>query len=430
MKKRNIIILMFLLIVLFPFFSLAAILGDTNSDGKITTSDYILVRKHILGIKKLSSDELVRSDVNGDKKVNSIDYINIRKIIIDSNIKKVGTIKFSKDSISKVVGEQPFINKITVEGDGKITYKSSNSKIAVVNDNGKVTLKNFGKVTITATVSDTDNYVYKVKSVSYTINSKYNYIAYSQIASDKGPINTKEHFEYAGSINKYTALKGDVRPTKDDELIMCHDPGFTLENNKIVKYDSNNSILITDITKNQAISLYHKTKYNGKECRVIDFETFIKICAKYNKIAFITVRNDNVDVVVNKVMQVLNKYDMVDKSIINSFNYNTLQKFRDSNNNIMLSYVVYEDGFTKATVDKVEKLNNCLISLFVFQKESERENVLKKLESGKLRKIIDYAEENDIAIYSAINSNKQDGNGELSKYGISGSHFSLNLSNM
>ena len=57
------------------------ITGDVNGDGKVNSQDYILIRKHILGIK-LTGDRLKRADVNNDNSINSKDYIIIRKIIL------------------------------------------------------------------------------------------------------------------------------------------------------------------------------------------------------------------------------------------------------------------------------------------------------------------------------------------------------------
>ena len=55
--------------------------GDINGDGKVGSTDYILVRKHILGTSKLTGDKLTRADVNSDGVINIQDYINVRKII-------------------------------------------------------------------------------------------------------------------------------------------------------------------------------------------------------------------------------------------------------------------------------------------------------------------------------------------------------------
>lgn len=57
-------------------------IGDVNGDGKVNSMDYILVRKHILGVSKLSGDQLTKADASNDGKVNSMDYITIKKIII------------------------------------------------------------------------------------------------------------------------------------------------------------------------------------------------------------------------------------------------------------------------------------------------------------------------------------------------------------
>ena len=57
------------------------LIGDVNNDNRVSLLDYVLVRKHILGIK-LTGDALARADVNNDNKVNLLDYVLIRKSII------------------------------------------------------------------------------------------------------------------------------------------------------------------------------------------------------------------------------------------------------------------------------------------------------------------------------------------------------------
>ena len=87
MKK----ILIILIVLLFPIIVLSLLNGDVNGDGKISVSDYNLVRGHILGISKLTEDNLKRADTNNDGKISTIDYINIKKIIlgIDNSPTKV-----------------------------------------------------------------------------------------------------------------------------------------------------------------------------------------------------------------------------------------------------------------------------------------------------------------------------------------------------
>lgn len=56
--------------------------GDVNDDGKVNSLDYIIIRKHIMGLSKLDSNKLAYADINNDNKVNSLDYVIIRKIIL------------------------------------------------------------------------------------------------------------------------------------------------------------------------------------------------------------------------------------------------------------------------------------------------------------------------------------------------------------
>ena len=56
--------------------------GDVNMDGKISASDYVLIKNHIMGTKKLSSSALKYADYNGDGKVSASDYVLIKNYIM------------------------------------------------------------------------------------------------------------------------------------------------------------------------------------------------------------------------------------------------------------------------------------------------------------------------------------------------------------
>ncbi len=79
MKK---IVLFGVLLFIFVSVSVKAI-GDVNSDGKVGTIDYILIRKYILGTTTLNDNQKKEADVNGDNKINTMDYIAIRKAILN-----------------------------------------------------------------------------------------------------------------------------------------------------------------------------------------------------------------------------------------------------------------------------------------------------------------------------------------------------------
>ena len=59
-------------------------LGDVNLDGAVDIIDVVLVRSHIISIKKLDSNAQKRADVNKDNNVDIIDVVIIRSSIINA----------------------------------------------------------------------------------------------------------------------------------------------------------------------------------------------------------------------------------------------------------------------------------------------------------------------------------------------------------
>lgn len=68
-------------------------------------------------------------------------------------------LKFAQSSVTKQATSPSFTNKLSKKTDGKISYKSSNTKVATVNSKtGKVTIKGKGSAVITATSTETKLY--------------------------------------------------------------------------------------------------------------------------------------------------------------------------------------------------------------------------------------------------------------------------------
>lgn len=156
--------------------------------------------------------------------------------------------------------------------------------------------------------------------------------------------------------------------------------GFTFSDGRIVTYDKNNSMPIYNLTTQQCLSLEYNEQYDGKYCKVTDFETFIRICSESNKWAFITVRDEHVDEVVAAVMPILEKYNWVGSSVINSFTLYTLEAFRKASPDIKLSYVLqYGKILTRMDVDTAVRLGNCMVCAFLFR-VSDMETGWSKLE--------------------------------------------------
>jgi uncharacterized protein YjdB len=85
------------------------------------------------------------------------------------NTIKSQTIKVSQTNYTKEYGAKAFKLNAKTTGNGKLTYKSSNSKIVKVNSTGRVTIKGIGKATITVKASATSKYKSTAKKISITI---------------------------------------------------------------------------------------------------------------------------------------------------------------------------------------------------------------------------------------------------------------------
>ena len=78
------------------------------------------------------------------------------------------TVSFKKKTIDVSVGDPVFTNLATTTGDGRITYSSSDTNVASVDeDTGEVTINGAGAVTITASAAETRTY--SSANDSYTI---------------------------------------------------------------------------------------------------------------------------------------------------------------------------------------------------------------------------------------------------------------------
>ena len=184
-------------------------------------------------------------------------------------------------------------------------------------------------------------------------------ICYSGI--NRKPINTAEHFVDVATNFGYNALKCDVRPTADGELVCCHDAGFTFDGNGyITTYDSSNQTLIHDVTA--ATCLGYSFKTGEHPCLVGDY---LKICRTYGKVAFITIRNEYMDVVIPKLLEELKKHNMMYSSIINCMTYESLVTWRTLDKDVMINYTLsYGNAIDKAAIDKAVSLGYCSLCGF------------------------------------------------------------------
>ena len=242
-------------------------------------------------------------------------------------------------------------------------------------------------------------------------DDSFNFIAYSQVNSSGYWINSVEHFKWAAK-QPFTALKGDVQPTSDGVLVMCHDDGFSLNDaGQVVSYNASTATPIHSMTSEQCLSLL----YNGGTQHVCSFDEYVKTCKKYGKIAFITIRNKYMEEVVPALFSVLDKYNMRKRCIINSFTFSSLKAVRNVDNNITL-HIVLNSGETISiyAINNAIELGNCMVGGFSFP-NSGRFDVFDSA-------AVEYAKENDIRLYVAMVDSMEDID-LLIDYGVSGAQM-------
>lgn len=156
-----------LFIILFiPITIHADVIGDIDNDGRVGSSDYILLRKHLLKTATLPNNQLAKADVNGDGTISSLDYITIRKLVLGEKVTtpvtptpviNVVDVKINKSSIMLISETtEKIIATINPSNayNNRVTWSSSNSNIATVDNNGMVVAKATGSAIITVTTAD------------------------------------------------------------------------------------------------------------------------------------------------------------------------------------------------------------------------------------------------------------------------------------
>ena len=212
------------------------------------------------------------------------------------------------------------------------------------------------------------------------------------------PVNTAEHYYLASHLG-FNAIKGDVRITKDKKLVMCHDPGITLdENGYITKFDKNNHIKFLDYD----LEYFKKFKYSeykdklGYCAGLCDFETFVRICKENGKLAYVTLRNNKIDVLVPEVLKILKKYYMEDNCVINSMTFDTLVEVRKYTKDITISQVIPANKVPgKDVVDNLYPLGNTILTLFFYEEPNSKEMW------EEARDVASYATDKGIPIHMA-----------------------------
>ena len=60
--------------------------GDANGDGKISSLDYVVIKRAVLGRYELSEAGFAAADVNFDGRVNAMDYVIVKRVVLGTAV--------------------------------------------------------------------------------------------------------------------------------------------------------------------------------------------------------------------------------------------------------------------------------------------------------------------------------------------------------
>ena len=145
------------------------------------------------------------------------------KLTVD---KAAGSLAFTSAGISRTYGTNvSFTNALkTRTTDGKITYKSSNTKVAAVDAAGKVTVKGAGTAKITAAAAAGTNY--KAASAAYTVTvakaaNKLTASNYTKKSTGKAQSFTMKFSRLGGAKMTFTSNKAGVKVTSAGKVTIA-----------------------------------------------------------------------------------------------------------------------------------------------------------------------------------------------------------------
>ena len=191
-------------------------------------------------------------------------------------------------------------------------------------------------------------------------------IAYSGL-NHSYPMNSLLHFEAAIEYG-FHSLKTDLQLTKDSQLVLCHDEGYTFDNNgRIISFDPENCTLIHDLSFEDVLSLEFRifyTEIRGYE-HPASFDDYLALCKKNNLIPFITIRQNYVEETLSSMFSLLSKYDFLEDAILNIFpsTISTCKSIRSSYKT-PICYTLYEgEVLSDEIINLVDMMGNAAICI-------------------------------------------------------------------
>lgn len=171
-----------------------------------------------------------------------------------------------------------------------------------------------------------------------------NFINYAHRgASEYAPENTLCSF-YLGLVQGANGIETDVHMTKDNVLVLFHDD--------TIDRVTNGKGSISDYTYKELQNFDVISKDKKLTDKIPTFEDFLKHFSFRNLTFAVELKQSNIE---KETIDMLEKYNMLKKTILTSFDYSNLKRAYEVNKNYRLGYLV--DEVNDEIIDKMKEIN-------------------------------------------------------------------------
>lgn len=240
----------------------------------------------------------------------------------------------------------------TIIADAKISYTSSNTDIATVDNDGKVTINNtnkYGETTITATYSGDDNHY--PCSASYTIKVNEKQKNATKLSFEEG-IDRQTIVVKVNEENKFTGAKAILSPVENGEIT------YSSSNDNVATVDNEGKIHLNKIGET-VIS----ANYAGNETYAAS-STFYRLQYRGESIVFASKFNSFKEIGTSSIKK---KYANLIDSLSNSYKW----YFEEARSNRVNNGILEVKSQCVVKSPKIEAPNGYTVKVLYYQAKSD-----------------------------------------------------------
>ncbi len=132
--------------------------------------------------------------------------------------------------------------------------------------------------------------------------------------------NSEQHFRKSIELG-FDGLKADMRLTSDGEIILCHDAGYTFDDDgRIAHFNSGNFVPIREMTFEKAASLEFADVFEGRRLHPCTLDTMLALCQNYGMVPYLTLRHEPWQPeTAKRMVELILAHDVQRRTIINLF---------------------------------------------------------------------------------------------------------------